>query len=147
MKTGGKSSFKASGSLNCCLTLNNECTPYIYYWMQFQNHSFITFSNARCIYMYVYSKDLHIDVLQERKMNQQWNPIYEFLDILVEVFNLVGCDATSWVVGSQHFEKMQSVLLKLFDPCIMFSQNFGSQKHSDMASHPRSSKTSKTLIF
>jgi len=69
--------------------------------------------------MYVYSKELHVDVLQERKMNQQWNPIYEFLDSLVEVFNLVGCDATSSVVGSQHFEKMQSVSLKFFDPCIL----------------------------
>jgi len=67
------------------------------------------------IYMYVYNKDL--DVLQERKMNQQWNPIYEVLGSLDEVFNLLGCDATSWVVGSRHFEKMQSVLLKYFDPC------------------------------
>jgi hypothetical protein len=39
------------------------------------------------------------------------------LGSLAEVFNLLGCDATSWVVGSQHFEKMQSVLLKHVDPC------------------------------
>jgi len=107
--------------MNACLIFTTE----------FQNHSFITFSTARhthtytyiCIcvcvcmytYMYVYNKSL--DVLQERKMNQQWNPIYEFLGSLVEVFSLPGCDATSWVVGSWHFEKMQSVLLTLFDPC------------------------------
>ena len=46
--------------------------------------------------MYVHNKDL--DVLQERKMNQQLNPTYEFLGSSVEVFSLLGCDATSWVL-------------------------------------------------